>query len=676
MSPIDVQRVVAALHSPTEQVRCEAVRRLEEAFPGQVPVEHVLHALADGSWRVRKCAVELLERTGARPDILSALVRALGDEANAGLRNAATEALVRLGAPAIAAVAPLFDSADKDLRKFAADILGAIGQPAGVEPLLRAIADPEENVRAAAAEALGAFRQERVVQALRRALQQEGLLVQLSCLSALERLSADVPFEELAAHLGRGPLRPALFRLMARLDDDRVLPILQQGLSARQRGEQIAAVRALADWYRRAGVQRQVAVKVAVGQEGGEALIGALHQMLSQGEPQGRPAAMLLLGWLGRVEFIPELLRLAADPRLRDAVFESVAAMGPRAVEALGRLLPELDPAAQILAVELLGHFRQGAAVSWLIDLCRQEDPEVAAAAQRALGQLGDAKTVPALVDLLQREARGVPAGAVGALLQLGSSCPREVLHAVKPLLGALEAELRRRAAEVVCGIARREDLIDVLPLLGDEDATVRALAVRAIGRIGAPEHLARLRVALADEAARVREEAVRALALRDDPGVTEILRVALSDADAAVVREALAGLGRQAGPGDASLVAPLLVHPDVTVAIQAVRVMNAWRWPLGDEVLQQAAGHPDPEVFKELLAGCRWLALPRSRGLVEAGLRHPRWDVRLAAVRAAGEFRDPEMLRLLLESAGAEEDALVQEALRETLAPETGRTG
>ncbi len=676
MSPIEPQRILAALASPTEQVRCEAVSRLAEAFAGQVPVEPLLRALGDGSWRVRKCAVEMVERVGARPDLLAALQQALADEANAGLRNAATEALVRLGEPAIPVVSSLFASPDKDLRKFAADILGAIGRPAGIEPLLRAIEDPEENVRAAVAEALGAFSQERVVQALRRALGREGLLVQLSCLSALERLGVEVPFEELSVHLERGPLRPALYRLLSRLADDRVLPILRAGLSARQRGEQAAAARALAEWHRRVDVQRQVAARVAVRQEAGEALIGTLRQMLSQGEQESRLTAVVLLGWLGRTDLIPDLVRVGTDPRLRDAVFEAVAAMGPRAVEELGRLLPELDATGQILAVELLGHFRQGAAVSWLIDLCRGEDPEVAAAAQRALGQLADAKTVPALVDLLQREARGAASGAVGALLQLGGACPREVLLSVKPLLASADLALRRLAAEVVCGVARREDLEDILPLLGDGDATVRALAVQAAGRVGTPEQLARLRVALADEVAKVREQAVRALSLRDDPGVLETLRVALTDSDAAVVREALAGLGRQGGPGDAALVAPFLTHPDGSVALQAVRVMNGWRWPLDDGVLSQAARHPDPEVLKELLAGCRRLSPERSRATLASALAHPRWDVRLAAVRVAGEFRDPEMLRLLLQRAGVEEDALVREALQGTLAPDTGRLG
>jgi HEAT repeat protein len=676
MSRIDPQRVLAALQSPTEQVRCEAVRRLEEAFGGAVPVEPALRALGDERWQVRKCAVELLARIGSRPDILSALVGALGDEANAGLRNAATEALVRLGGPAVAAVQPLFDSPDKDLRKFAADILGAIARPECFEPLVRAIEDPEENVRAAAAEALGSFREGRAAQVLRQALQQDSLLVQISCLSALSRMGAEVPLEELTPHLQRGPLRPALFGLLARLDDERVLPLLRQGLASRQRSEQIAAVRALADWNRRIDIQRRVALRVALGQEAGETLIGTLRQMLLQGDPEGRAAAVLVLGWLGRVEFIAEMLQAAADPRLRDSVFDAIASMGPRAVEPLGRLLPELSSAGQALAAELLGHFRQGAAVSWLIDLCQQEDPEVAAAAQRALGQLGDARAIPALMDLVRRPGAPGASGAVGALLQLGGPCRREVLAALQPLLDTRDVEVRRRVFEVLCGVARQEDMEGILPLLGDEDPMLRAFAVRAMGRVGAPENLARLRMALTDETAMVREEAVRALSLRDDASVREALRLALADTDTAVVREALAGLGRLGGVEDAALVVPFLSHPEGMVALQAVRVLNAWRWPVDDEALRRAGRHPDPEVQKELLAGCRALDPRRARETLVAALGHPRWDVRLAAVRAAGGVGDPELLRHLLQRASEEEDPLVLEALRGTLAPEAVRAG
>ena len=94
------QRIVSALDSTVEEIRYQAVRRLLEVFE-KPPIEHLMTALGDESWRVRKCASEVLTQADASPEMIRALIDALGEEDNAGLRNSATEVLIKIGPPAV-----------------------------------------------------------------------------------------------------------------------------------------------------------------------------------------------------------------------------------------------------------------------------------------------------------------------------------------------------------------------------------------------------------------------------------------------------------------------------------------------------------------------------------------------------------------------------------------------
>src|SRR5438105_388965 len=56
--------------------------------------------LGDKDWRVRKTIVDGFVRD-ARPDVVERLVDALADDENAGRRNSAIEALIRIGDTAV-----------------------------------------------------------------------------------------------------------------------------------------------------------------------------------------------------------------------------------------------------------------------------------------------------------------------------------------------------------------------------------------------------------------------------------------------------------------------------------------------------------------------------------------------------------------------------------------------
>src|SRR5436853_4081027 len=72
--------------------------------------------LGDKDWRVRKTIVDGFVRD-ARTEVVTGLINSLADPENAGKRNSATEALIRIGEPAIEPiVARLQNEEDVDVR--------------------------------------------------------------------------------------------------------------------------------------------------------------------------------------------------------------------------------------------------------------------------------------------------------------------------------------------------------------------------------------------------------------------------------------------------------------------------------------------------------------------------------------------------------------------------------
>src|SRR5512135_1017360 len=121
--------------------------------PACIPL--LLNAMQDVSWRVRKTAVEILFQDYAVEEYIDGLIQLLHIEDNAGARNSAIEALIRLGRKASVYLIEAFKTPNKDVRKFIIDVLGELMDNRSLGLMLEAIRDEDENVRATAVEQLG-----------------------------------------------------------------------------------------------------------------------------------------------------------------------------------------------------------------------------------------------------------------------------------------------------------------------------------------------------------------------------------------------------------------------------------------------------------------------------------------------------------------------------------------
>ncbi len=150
----DWAEILEKVESGNEEVRHRNIERLVE-FPAEKTLPVLLGRLGDSSWRLRKRAVELLVALSDQPNVIEQLVESLSDEENPGRRNAAVEALVQCSEQALAQLLRITHSEDRDVRKFAVDILARIGGETMLSRLVVLLEDVDPNVQGAAADALG-----------------------------------------------------------------------------------------------------------------------------------------------------------------------------------------------------------------------------------------------------------------------------------------------------------------------------------------------------------------------------------------------------------------------------------------------------------------------------------------------------------------------------------------
>lgn len=115
--------------------------------------ELLLELILDENKGVREVAGEALIRRGNQ----SGATQLVKNFANPRIevRNQAMLLLTEMGEPVLEYVIPALDDPDKDVRKFAADVLGDVRSPAAIISLVKAINDKDPNVGFSAVEALG-----------------------------------------------------------------------------------------------------------------------------------------------------------------------------------------------------------------------------------------------------------------------------------------------------------------------------------------------------------------------------------------------------------------------------------------------------------------------------------------------------------------------------------------
>jgi HEAT repeat protein len=656
------QLIQSALLSTDEEVRLSGLQSLYH-YDGEERLDLVCATLADGSWRIRKEAVNLFLSLPKAIASAERIVALLYDEENAGLRNAAAEILVKLGSAALPVLTRAADSPDPDVRKFILDILGDIGDRQATPLLLCLLQnDAETNVRAAAAENLGKIRDGSAVPVMVNALSAPDLLVQFSLLDALGRIGCAIPVAGLVALGENRLLRKPLFDALGRIGDETAVAPLVAGLHDPMRTVREAAILALENLVSRCGE------KILAGQLSATALEGVVTLLSSPALPVQRAALALL----GRHCDQTRAILLASyldDEQLADDVAVILAARGHDVIADLTGCWAGASEKKKAYLAYLFGATGVENAGSLFIEELKGADDFFRTVLLRALGQVGKCEDIATLAGYLEVAEDDVRQAAVDGLVKVGERFHAPVIDLVHGAFAHADPPVRQAALQVLGRLGGTASEAALLMAMKDESALVRRSAIYYLdGRN--PGHYPALTLALTDEECDVRRQAIEALAMSADRSLIEPLTLMLQDEDPWVRATAIRALGRFGGAEALAAVRSGLQDPVGLVTIAAVETLVEENLPFDQQEIAAQLGHADDDVILallKLLAAASdpfWLA-PWGEKL----LGHHHWLVRQRVAELLGQGGTAEGQALLQQRLLVEEEEMVRDTLRQGLA-------
>jgi HEAT repeat protein len=664
------------------EARRIAVQQIAKVRGRHAP-ELLIRALGDDDWRVRKEATLVAPSLEHREEVIAALVAALEETVNVGLRNAAVEALVVIGPDAVGASVDALSRVGAQARKLLVEVLGGIADARGTGALVLALSDDDANVRVAAAEALGTAAlageesRERAIWALADVLAANSPFLRIAALESLSRLSASLPWAVFEPFVSDPLLRryaiaaasasrePPAVRALARATGDPSPTIVRDALVAL--GDLLAA--AHEDDTLVAGVRD--ALEVA-GHDNARRAAG-------HGEdPRARGGGLLVLGLLRDPGDVPLLLDALGDDEVAERADLAVRMFGPDAIAPLLAAARGSQARAHAAALTLAASF-EGASVidvrSALRDALGSTFAHVTSCAVELLGVVGDASDLDRAAALVRDADERIAAAAVNAVSALAArhaDAARELLRESRPPQVPVVLGCILLGGIATTGSLRPEEVRFLERALAHEDPHVRRAAIDSLAQAGSEAASDAVAFALADEEREVKLAAVRALG---SLGRVEPLIAVIADTrDPVLTAIGLRALG-EADPRRAVAAArPLVRHSDPAIACAAVEAIGqldrAARTPTPEYradreyTLFSALDHPNPEVVKLALSlvGDR----PGARALVRLGLclDHPSSEVRRVAAELLAQDKSPASQGLLSVRYEREKDPVVREAI------------
>lgn len=572
-----------ALAQEPRSVKTRVARLMGETMD-RAAVPGLVNLLADESNLLRREVIIALG-TIADPDVLRLLFERLR-QGSPRVQLAASDALAQFSAFSIEGLAQELNNPDAEVRRLSVRALGYIGGQNVIEPLRRAIQDPDVDVRA------------EVLRAVRRARLADDFVQELiGCLNQTEQprwgkkricdlarallTTAQDPAARLAVqHFSPDQAIESLPPASSTADSEAAaMPPRSRKASSTSAG--VAASRLRDDKLSQATARQVARLQGRMKAPEWETRRAAVEELAQLGDPglpvllkhirdddeQVRLAIAQALGKLHSKAAIKGLLAMLHDDEAMvvDTVSDLLAGIGNQVIPGLLHVLNSDNLNARSAAIEALGKIGDPMAVPYLARNLRDErapwmGEPIHDVAERALRQIGTQDALKALGDTIPEAMRhaAAPEHSNGSsrLKQERAMLPR-LVTAVKQ---SSETE-REMAAKTLRDFAKemkgRYDDATIQPLidtLGHPDWFVRWAMIEALGWINAPGTVTALIDALQDDAWTVRLAIIRALVeIRDPQAVPYLVRL-LGDDHAQVREVAAEALGelqdRAAVPG------------------------------------------------------------------------------------------------------------------------------
>ena len=201
--------------------------------------------LGDKDWRVRKTIVDGFVRD-PQPEVVTGLLDALADAENAGKRNSATEALIRIGEDAIIPIVErLRVERDVDVRLSLVNLLGDLRSSDAFDILVETLeGEPDINVSSSIVSSLGKYRDAAALPHLLRVLQREDLWLKFHAIEALGEIGDRAALPAILPLYKEKSLRKPVLEAVGKIADVGTVSFLLRIIAAEEKLN-LTALRAL-----------------------------------------------------------------------------------------------------------------------------------------------------------------------------------------------------------------------------------------------------------------------------------------------------------------------------------------------------------------------------------------------------------------------------------------------
>jgi HEAT repeat protein len=628
--------------------------------------------LGDKDWRVRKTIVDGFVRD-PQPQVVTGLLDALADAENAGKRNSATEALIRIGEDAIIPIVErLRVEPDVDVRLSLVNLLGDLRSSDAFDILVETLeGEPDINVSSSIVSSLGKYRDAAALPHLLRVLQREDLWLKFHAIEALGEIGDRAALPSILPLYKEKSLRKPVLEAVGKIADVGTVSFLLNIIATDEKLN-LTALRALVriaetskpkivEQTERLLIQRKF--RESFPESKIDPLIEHLHATPKR---DVKMFILKFLGWSGDERALPVLMTCLEHPDSAETAAQALIDFGANAVPAILEALrtAEEDEIIALLlrVLNVIGGRDAGPNILPLLD---HENPMIRRLAIETLGEIVDPRSADYLLaklDDLDVASQQAAVNAISAMVAAFPEIKPQVLAKIRRLLQNPSTPMKLNSLSVFVNIQGEGYHDELLLASKDSDPVIRQKAVSLMGMFSEERFADALVLSLADEATAVRLAAINAIVRHRPAQGLEPLISALEDSDIWIRTAAAQALGEYRNP---EAIAPLVHHLDhdlPPVRIAAIEALGKSGDERAKSVLFNCAHEPDLEVRRAAI-----LSLGRVPGeevfdYLMFATTDADWRIRAAAVTAVAVRGDRAALPAL-HSALLDPDTYVQQS-------------
>lgn len=641
------------------EIRRKAVQELK-GKPPEESIPLLLKAMEDVSWRVRKTASEIL-MDGYAPDYyIRGLIQLLYLDENAGARNSAIEALVRLGKKATSLLIEGFHTPNRDVRKFIIDVIGEVKDRRALPLLLRALKDEDDNVRASAVEHLGQMGDLSVVDALIEILEGGDLWTAFPAADALGRIGDKKAIPHLLHALSVKALREPVLKGLGHLSAPETLQDIIPFLTDPSKTIQEETVRTIGVFYHK-GVSADF-ISGIMNKLCGPEIIAKLVSHAWSKKNDVRVTAILLLGLMQDERALGPLLELSTEESLAEDVKRALIFIGKSKPKSLLLLFQADNLSLRRFITEVAVDVASPLYYPVFETLLDDGDGHVRALAAMGLSCIGDPRAAFPIKKLLSDPYEDVQEAAVVALSNLGEGIEVEgIINYLKD-----KSPILRKNSALLLGRLRATESVNALGFaLKDGDVSVRQAVVEALSSLKTEESIKYLVFALTDEKAQIRASGALSLgAMGSDRVVEPLILLLLTDSDDTVRVSAARSLGMIGDRGAVNHLIDVLDDRNGFVVVTAMESLGKLGGDDAKDALIRMLNSEEREIKRTAIRALS--SFEGSEGIILPYLNDPDWATRTAVVRALSVKANERVRNEIEKCYDREEDPAVRRVIEE----------